>query len=178
METRLSLVFLKNTMRTWSPSMFLLIGKILSLSFVNITMEIMSLLYYLLNRGIMSLETMSPSAMGIRTYSLMDWDFLFWGVIPLNILKQNLSGLDILRNFGQGFIIRYRKWVSSIHILLSLGNAANALWLDIIRCKQSGSWELSEHCELGQNMIRDCGVEAWIIYREVVRFFSWNTSVN
>ena len=50
--------------------MFLLIGKILSLSFVNITMEIMSLLYYLLNRGIMSLETMSPSAMGIRTYSL------------------------------------------------------------------------------------------------------------
>ena len=31
----------------------------------------MSLLYYLLNRGIMSLETMSPSAMGIRTYSLL-----------------------------------------------------------------------------------------------------------
>ena len=51
--------------------MFLLIGKILSLSFVNITMEIMSLLYYLLNRGIMSLETMSPWAMGIRTYSLV-----------------------------------------------------------------------------------------------------------
>ena len=73
METRLSLVFLKNTMRTWSPSMFLLIGKILSLSFVNITMEIMSLLYYLLNRGIMSLETMSPWAMGIRTYSLLPW---------------------------------------------------------------------------------------------------------
>ena len=50
--------------------MFLLIRKILSLSFVNIKMEIMSLLYYLLNRGIMSLETMSPSAMGIRTYGL------------------------------------------------------------------------------------------------------------
>ena len=47
------------------------IGKILYLSFVNIMMEIMSLLYYLLNRGIMSLETMSPSAMGIRTYSLL-----------------------------------------------------------------------------------------------------------
>ena len=50
--------------------MFLLIGKILSLSFVNITMEIMSLLHYLLNKETMSLETMSPSAMGTRSYEV------------------------------------------------------------------------------------------------------------
>ena len=50
--------------------MFLLIKEILSLSFVNIKMEIMSLLHYLLNKEIMSLETMSPSAMGTRSYEV------------------------------------------------------------------------------------------------------------
>ena len=55
---------------------FSLIRKILSLSFINSKMEIMSPLYYLPNRGIMSLETMAPSAMGTRSYELPYFIFL------------------------------------------------------------------------------------------------------
>ena len=66
--------------------MFLLIGKILSLSFVNITMEIMSLLHYLLNKETMSLETMSPSAMGTRSYEVGYEHILDCNRLSLNLL--------------------------------------------------------------------------------------------
>ena len=74
--------------------MFLLIGKILSLSFVNITMEIMSLLHYLLNK-----ETMSPSAMGTRSYE----------VESLNV-HDHQDHLEILRSFDINFL---RFWEGS-----------------------------------------------------------------
>ena len=81
--------------------MFLLIGKILSLSFVNITMEIMSLLHYLLNKETMSLETMSPSAMGTRSYEVQTdiWldrrcellqYFRIYIIVKLNVSFENL----------------------------------------------------------------------------------------
>ena len=131
METRLSLVFLKNTMRTWSPSMFLLIGKILSLSFVNIMMEIMSLLYYLLNRGIMSPETMSPSAMGIRTYSLL--------FLPLQSIKFCLVFVSLRQMCAKfrisNFVSRLpTPWTPSWRRLMER-------WQQVWRCKR----KLLEH---------------------------------
>ena len=91
----------KNYYEDMIPSMFLLIGKILSLSFVNIKMEIMSLLYYLLNRGIMSLETMSPSAMGIRTYGLIiRWVVLVQRFLTIYIMLSEIDFLTLSMGMG------------------------------------------------------------------------------